>query len=72
MGDFNNVLAMDERIGSEVTSTELRDFQEYVDLCNNADNPAHGAFFTWNNKQEMRDRVFSRIDRVMVNDDGWL
>ncbi|XP_074291143.1 uncharacterized protein LOC141617912 [Silene latifolia] len=28
-----------------------------------------GSFFTWNNKQPSSTRVFSRIDRVLVNDE---
>ncbi|XP_074305730.1 uncharacterized protein LOC141640950 [Silene latifolia] len=40
MGDFNNVLAMNERIGSEVTDAEVRDFQECVDYCGLCDIPA--------------------------------
>ncbi|XP_074305781.1 uncharacterized protein LOC141641002 [Silene latifolia] len=71
MGDFNSVLAMDERIGSEISVAEMRDFQDCVDNCGIGDIPAHGAFFTWNNKQDVGDVVFSRIDRAMVNDE-WL
>ncbi|XP_074316134.1 uncharacterized protein LOC141652515 [Silene latifolia] len=71
MGDFNNVLAMNERIGSEVTIAEMRGFQNCVDARGLMDIPAHGAFFTWNNKHEVGDKVYSRIDRVLVNDD-WL
>ncbi|XP_074266768.1 uncharacterized protein LOC141590052 [Silene latifolia] len=46
MGDFNNVLAMNERIGSEVTSAELRGFQNCTATHGLMDIPAHGAFFT--------------------------
>ncbi|XP_074278368.1 uncharacterized protein LOC141601959 [Silene latifolia] len=67
MGDFNSVLAMDERIGSEISVAEMRDFQECVDACGIGDIPAQGSFFTWNNKQEVGDMFFSRIDRAMVN-----
>ncbi|XP_074266789.1 uncharacterized protein LOC141590074 [Silene latifolia] len=71
MGDFNNVLAMNERIGSEVTNAELRGFQTCIAACDLMDIPAHGAFFTWNNKHEVGDKVYSRINRVLVNDE-WL
>ncbi|XP_074277529.1 uncharacterized protein LOC141601159 [Silene latifolia] len=67
MGDFNSVLAMDERIGSEISVAEVRDFQKCVDACGIGDIPAQGSFFTWNNKQEVGDMVFSRIDRAMFN-----
>ncbi|XP_074297304.1 uncharacterized protein LOC141628012 [Silene latifolia] len=68
MGDFNNVLHIGERIGSEVTLAEIRDFQHYVDNCGLYDLVTQGAYFTWNNKQEENKRVFSRIDRVLAND----
>ncbi|XP_074305220.1 uncharacterized protein LOC141640268 [Silene latifolia] len=71
MADFNNVLAMDDRIGSEITSAELRGFQNCVANCGLMDAPAQGALFTWNNKHDAGDMVFSRIDRVLINDD-WL
>ncbi|XP_074292176.1 uncharacterized protein LOC141619040 [Silene latifolia] len=71
MGDFNNVLAMCERVGSEVSNYELRGFQDCVDDCGLVDLPTHGAYFTWNNKHEPGAMVFSRIDRAMSNDD-WL
>ncbi|XP_074297720.1 uncharacterized protein LOC141628480 [Silene latifolia] len=71
MGDFNNVLAMCERVGSEVSNYELRGFQDCVEDCGIVDLPAHGAFFTWNNKHEPGAMVFSRIDRAMSNDE-WL
>ncbi|XP_074301068.1 uncharacterized protein LOC141632419 [Silene latifolia] len=68
MGDFNNVLNMDERIGAPVTLAEVKDFQECVDACGLYDLSSTGAYFTWNNKQEGDERVFSRIDRVLAND----
>ncbi|XP_074271406.1 uncharacterized protein LOC141595341 [Silene latifolia] len=71
MGDFNNVLAMCERVGSVVSSNELRGFQDCVDDSGLIDLPAQDAFFTWNNKHEPGDMVLSRIDRTMSNDD-WL
>ncbi|XP_074264095.1 uncharacterized protein LOC141586691 [Silene latifolia] len=71
MGDFNNVLALNERLGYEVTNYEIKDFQNCVADCGLVDVPAHGAYFTWNNKHDPGDMVFIRIDRVMSNDE-WL
>ncbi|XP_074300402.1 uncharacterized protein LOC141631661 [Silene latifolia] len=67
MGDFKNFLYFDERIGSAVTSAEIREFQDCVDLCGLYDLIVTGAYYTWNNKQEGECRVSSRIDRVMAN-----
>ncbi|KAK9756406.1 hypothetical protein RND81_01G095100 [Saponaria officinalis] len=50
-GDFNGVLAPDERIGQPVTLAEIRAFAE----C------ATGSFFTWNNKQVLRIGCFAGL-----------
>ncbi|XP_074299145.1 uncharacterized protein LOC141630181 [Silene latifolia] len=71
MGDFNNVLYAGERIGSDVTLAETRDFQNCVDTCGLYDLVTQGAYFTWNNKHKENHRVFSRIDRVLANNQ-WL
>ncbi|XP_074293471.1 uncharacterized protein LOC141620522 [Silene latifolia] len=69
MGDFNNVLAMCERLGAEVINYEMKDFQECVATCGLMDIPATGAFFTWTNKHEPGELVLSRIDRVLITDE---
>ncbi|XP_074299134.1 uncharacterized protein LOC141630168 [Silene latifolia] len=69
MGDFNSILYMNERIGSIVTDAEVKDFQNCVDVCGLYDLVSNGAYFTWNNKQVGNARVFSRIDKVMANDE---
>lgn len=33
MGDFNVVLNMDERVGSPVRASEIREFRECVEWC---------------------------------------
>ncbi|XP_074288801.1 uncharacterized protein LOC141613958 [Silene latifolia] len=67
--DFNNVLAMNERIGSETSNAELKGFQDCVAYCGLMDIFAQGAFFTRNNKHEVGAMVFSRIDRALITDD---
>lgn len=67
MGDFNNVLNMDERVGAPVRATEIMDFRRYVEQCSMEDMKATGCFYTWNNKQEAEGRVYSKLDRVMCN-----
>ncbi|XP_070025420.1 uncharacterized protein [Nicotiana sylvestris] len=67
MGDFNNVLNKEDKIGSPVTMAEIRDFRQCVDTCCFEELKPIGAFYTWNNKQSGADRVMSRIDRVLVN-----
>ncbi|XP_074278607.1 uncharacterized protein LOC141602200 [Silene latifolia] len=71
LGDFNNVLHMDEKIGLPVKDIETIPFQHTIDTCGLRDMKSTGSFFTWNNKQPNSTRVFSRIDRVLVNDE-WI
>ncbi|XP_074300572.1 uncharacterized protein LOC141631849 [Silene latifolia] len=69
-GDFNSVMASDERIGgAPVTSAEIRPMVQTVQDYNLVDLSAQGAFYTWSNKHEKEIRVYSRIDRVLVNED---
>ncbi|XP_074305402.1 uncharacterized protein LOC141640530 [Silene latifolia] len=67
MGDFNTVLSPIERLGGSTTDAEMQHFQECVSLCGVYDIQATGAFFTWSNKQGPQERVYSRLDRVMGN-----
>ncbi|XP_074298275.1 uncharacterized protein LOC141629118 [Silene latifolia] len=67
MGDFNTVLSPCERLGGQSTEEEIADFQDCVDCCNLVDISATGSYFTWNNKQEAATRVYSRLDRALVN-----
>ncbi|XP_056685778.1 uncharacterized protein [Spinacia oleracea] len=68
MGDFNCVLNVEERIGAPVRHQSMVDFRNCVTCCGLEDVNSAGHFFTWNNKQEGDNRVFSKIDRVMAND----
>ncbi|XP_074315441.1 uncharacterized protein LOC141651640 [Silene latifolia] len=70
-GDFNCVLSPSERLGGHTTEEEINDFQAYIDYCSFIDCPAIGSFYTWNNKQDPSTRVYSRLDRVLVNQE-WL
>ncbi|XP_074316286.1 uncharacterized protein LOC141652637 [Silene latifolia] len=71
LGDFNNVKYTSERVGKLVKDAEMIPFQEVLDECELHDMKTTGAFFTWTNKQPSETRVFSRIDRVVVNT-AWL
>lgn len=43
-------------------------FRRCVTHCGLDDIKANGCFYTWNNKQQGSDRVFSKLDRVMGNE----
>ncbi|XP_074283695.1 uncharacterized protein LOC141608231 [Silene latifolia] len=70
-GDFNNMLDFHEKIGRPVLWADIADFRACVEYCEVVDVKGQGAFFTWNNKHEPNSRVFSRIDRCLVNAD-WM
>ncbi|XP_074299812.1 uncharacterized protein LOC141630982 [Silene latifolia] len=70
-GDFNTVLSPAERLGGNSTMEEIEEFKACVDECGVLDSPAIGSLFTWCNKHEPSSRVYSRLDRVLVNQD-WL
>ncbi|XP_074266692.1 uncharacterized protein LOC141589971 [Silene latifolia] len=69
--DFNCVLSPSERLGGHTTEEEMNDFQACIDYCSFIDCSAIGSFYTWNNKQDPSTRVYSRLDRVPVNQE-WL
>ncbi|XP_070020656.1 uncharacterized protein [Nicotiana sylvestris] len=71
MGDFNCALHKEKRIESPITMAKIREFKECVTKYTLQDMKSSGAFYTWNNKQGGADRVYSRIDRVLINND-WI
>ncbi|XP_074293205.1 uncharacterized protein LOC141620164 [Silene latifolia] len=78
LGYFNTVLSPVERLGGNSTKVEMEQFQDCVSICCMEDVQATGALFTWSNKQDPVDRVYSRLDRAMGNlewveefDDYW-
>ncbi|XP_074301621.1 uncharacterized protein LOC141633023 [Silene latifolia] len=71
MGDFNAVLSNIERLGGNTTEAEMEFFQECVSLYGMEDIQATGALYTWSNKQAPADRVYSKLDMVMGNQE-WM
>ncbi|XP_074266666.1 uncharacterized protein LOC141589945 [Silene latifolia] len=66
-GDFNCVLKSSERLGGLSSDEEMKDFHDCLDYCQMMDSPAAGSYYTWNNNQEPQTRVYSRLNRVLVN-----
>uniref|UniRef100_A0A803QNJ9 Reverse transcriptase zinc-binding domain-containing protein n=1 Tax=Cannabis sativa TaxID=3483 RepID=A0A803QNJ9_CANSA len=63
--------SLEERVGKRVKYYPDTDFIECVNYCQLEDVKSTGNFFTWSNKQHGRDRISSKIDRVMANQ-AWL
>ncbi|XP_074314184.1 uncharacterized protein LOC141649391 [Silene latifolia] len=70
-GDFNCVLTAYERVGGSFSRQDAKPFGQCLHQCEVIDNPAIGATYTWNNKQCPAERVYSRLDRFLVNQE-WL
>ncbi|KAL9232951.1 hypothetical protein vseg_008006 [Gypsophila vaccaria] len=69
MGDFNCVLNAAERVGGNSTQLGTDHFRACVGDCGILDIQSVGALYTWNNKQRNEDRVYSKLDRVLINKD---
>ncbi|XP_074288700.1 uncharacterized protein LOC141613857 [Silene latifolia] len=54
--------------GAEVSWAEMAPMRSMVLDCQLYDMKASGSYYTWNNKHEDATRVYSRIDRVLMND----
>lgn len=67
LGDFNDVSNTEDRIGSMVRRGEIAPMLSCLNECQVIDVKATGKYYTWSNKQEGEQRVFSRIDRVLAN-----
>ncbi|XP_074314305.1 uncharacterized protein LOC141649517 [Silene latifolia] len=66
-GDFNTVVNPAERLGGQTKQSDMDDFIECIAACGMTDIPATGAYYTWTNKQEPQTRVYSRLDRFLIN-----
>lgn len=70
MGDFNEILDVEESSGFSALGRLLqgmRDFQGTVLYCNLSDMGYQGAWFTWCNKRE-EGIICKKLDRVLMND----
>ncbi|XP_056697592.1 uncharacterized protein [Spinacia oleracea] len=68
MGDFNAIMNMEDRVGAAVRTADIMPMRQCMARCKLTEVKTMGRHFTWTNKQEGVDRVFSRIDRVLANE----
>ncbi|XP_062075481.1 uncharacterized protein LOC133779544 [Humulus lupulus] len=71
MGDFNEILNKEERLGKRVKYSTATNFIDCIGECQLEDVKCSGCFYTWSNKQQGDDRICSKIDRVLANQ-TWL
>uniref|UniRef100_A0A803PA02 Uncharacterized protein n=1 Tax=Cannabis sativa TaxID=3483 RepID=A0A803PA02_CANSA len=70
-GDFNEIPNKDEIIGKKVKFKKAREFMNYIEVCQLEDLKYSGSCFTWSNKRQGNERIYSKIDRVLMNE-AWL
>ncbi|XP_074305823.1 uncharacterized protein LOC141641045 [Silene latifolia] len=71
-GDFNSVIEVNERIGGAVVSwSEMAPMREMIVQCQLQGLKTIGSYYTWTNKHEVGSKVYSKLDRVLINED-WL
>lgn len=69
LGDFNTILSIEDRInGAPVHMYETVDFQQCIDDLGLGHITWRGNQFSWCNKREGEDRIYSHIDWVLGND----
>ncbi|KAL9224843.1 hypothetical protein vseg_000839 [Gypsophila vaccaria] len=66
-GDFNYILSAAERVGGTGTNARTDHFRACVGDCGMIDIQSVGAHYTWNNKQYSEDRIYSKLDRFLIN-----
>ncbi|XP_074303207.1 uncharacterized protein LOC141637633 [Silene latifolia] len=67
VGDFNCVIAATERVCGNATAAEMEPFRGCMEDCDVVDIAAIGSLYTWNNKKKPEERIYSRLDRFLVN-----
>ncbi|XP_060211999.1 uncharacterized protein LOC132639578 [Lycium barbarum] len=67
-GDFNVIVSDEEKQGGlPVSSNETLDFSTCIQSCGLIDVGFTGSKFTWWNRRTEEDCIFTRLDRIFVN-----
>ncbi|XP_042944683.1 uncharacterized protein LOC122278570 [Carya illinoinensis] len=68
MGDFNEVLSVNEKVGGRArTDRQIQEFCELLDDCGLLDLGYIGNPFTWCNKREPEHSISERLDQGLAN-----
>ncbi|XP_062080858.1 uncharacterized protein LOC133785653 [Humulus lupulus] len=69
VGDFNAIFDYGDRIGGrEVSHSEVADSSQWRASVLITELRSNGSFFTWSNNQHPETRIYSKLDRVLVNE----
>ncbi|XP_062114119.1 uncharacterized protein LOC133825149 [Humulus lupulus] len=68
-GDFNAMFSYQDRNGGrQILAKDIADAQDWLALGQVEELKCAGAQYTWSNKHEAGDRIFSKLDRVFINE----
>lgn len=67
IGDFNDYLLADEKVGGSPSMNRCTLFAQRLDDCNLFDMGASGTRFTWHGRQVSGSRLRVRLDRGLIN-----
>ncbi|XP_012842530.1 PREDICTED: uncharacterized protein LOC105962752 [Erythranthe guttata] len=68
-GDFNTILDASEKKGGLADISRMHDFQDFVMQAELLDAGFIGNPFTWSNNRSGLNRIWKRLDRVLINSD---
>ncbi|CAM8889739.1 unnamed protein product [Rhodiola kirilowii] len=69
-GDFNCLRFHCEKLnGARVRDSDVRDLACLCDNNDLSDITSSGCFYTWSDRHTVGDRIWSKLDRILVNDD---
>lgn len=72
MGDFNNILNLQEKIGgNRVHTTYMTQFSNFLNQANLISLPCSGNMYTWCNNQDSATCIYERLDHALANA-NWL
>ncbi|XP_062103251.1 uncharacterized protein LOC133814280 [Humulus lupulus] len=67
-GDFNAMFSFQDRNGGrQILAKDIVDAQDWLALGQVEEFKCSGAHFTWSNKHDIGDQIFSKLDRVFTN-----
>ncbi|XP_062076415.1 uncharacterized protein LOC133781446 [Humulus lupulus] len=68
-GDFNAMFNFQDRSGGRlVTAKDIEDAQYWLSLGQVDEFKSSGAYYTWSNKHDVGDHIYSKLDRVFTNE----
>ncbi|KAL5573075.1 hypothetical protein UlMin_022672 [Ulmus minor] len=71
IGDYNGICSSSDRSSNHGVDRGSRLMIEAVDNLGKISIPSSGFYFTWSNRRNGRNRVNSRLDRGMANEEWW-